>query len=88
MKVNSDAKKFSDCQKKVKWDPPTYAEEKHFGCRIIYGKEYYYHYKYKRRKIVDNPTPLTGDSLLPVAASVAPPVAYAYGSVATSDQAQ
>ena len=87
-KGKSDAKKVSDLQKKCKWYPPTDTEKKNRGCCNIDGKEYYYHYRYKRWKIVDNPTPPTGNSSLHVAAVVVPPAASTYGSVATLDQSQ
>ena len=41
--------------------------QKNGGCLKIDGKEYYYHYKYKHWKTMDNPTPPTGNSSPPAA---------------------
>jgi hypothetical protein len=45
-------------KKDSKWAPPTRAEKKAKSRRTIDGKEYYYHYKDKRWKLVDQPTPV------------------------------
>ncbi len=43
-------------KKNSKWAPPTKDEKKNKSRRMIDGKEYYYHYKDKRWKLVDKPT--------------------------------
>ena len=72
-------------RQKGKCDPPTNDKKKNLGCRNIDGKEYYYCYKDKIWKIVDNQDLMMGNTLPPVSAVVTSPSASAYGYVATSD---
>ena len=57
----------NDHQKRGKWAPQNEAKNKNHGPHNIDGKEYYYHYKYKHWKTMDNPTPPTGNSSPPAA---------------------